>query len=328
MQYIEMLDRIFRVQDNKRSIRDGHLVVDVGNQGVYNLRRAQNTNTYLLQRVGDLTDTQTVYSIKTLDITHYKDRDRIIPVTSHAEFNIFCEEVKKKSSPVYTNPFDKDPDVDTVYNYALVEKKPVPPEPIKVVEATHKHIQMLRNDLDLPDGAIEILNKYAEYRKFREEYEQQIVVADVDNIIELDIRNCETFDAFITSLSEYVKINFLRNVTTRYTVNKFVTSSNDWKSSTQIAKTLDSSIATSEHKTLYVQLMLMSPEGRRYISFRIPSATRQNLFEIMNYACKITPMEPKYRFAGLEKYIDECKTRVLGDKYNRKLQYTTLTGVL
>lgn len=328
MQYIEMLDRIFRVQDNTRSIRDGHLVVDVGTQGVYNLRRAQSTSTYLLQRVGDLADTQTVYSIKTLDVGNHNDRDRIIPKTSHLEFNIFCDEVKKKSSPAYTNPFD-DLDGDTVYNYAIMENKPVPPKPIKVVEATHKHIQMLRNDLDLPDGAVEILNKYAQYRKFRDEYEQPIKIADVDNIVELNIETCETFDAFITSLSEYVKINFLRNVTTPYIMNRFVTSSHEWKSSTHIEKTVDSSIATSSRKILFVQLLLVSSEGKRqYISFKISSGTRQDVFEIMNYACKIKPTEPKYRFAGLEKYIDECKTRVLGDKYNRELQYTTLTGVL
>lgn len=326
MQYIEMLDRIFRVQDNTRSIRDGHQVVDVKNQGVYILRRAQYTNTYLLQRVGDLADTQTVYRIKTLDLDNPHDQHKISVFTSSDEFSILTKA---------TSPYGKDIDLEYAinalvqYNYESMENKKEPAKPKEII-ITHQHIKKLRIELDLPDEAVSILNDHALHVHYNNENERPIPCAGMDTIIQIKTTNLDEFDKFIVSLSEYVKIKHLRNITTRYHGNSYVTQSNEWKSSKNTAELLSQSIFDGAYETLYVELLLMSTEGKsQTVCFKVGrSLTITNAFDILNYACKITPMEPKYRFAGLEKYIDECKTRVLGDKYNRKLQYTTLTGVL
>lgn len=316
MEYFEICDRIYRA--TAPAVGGRCPVIDVKTQKVYMLRGSMyNRGYFAIENSDGKTTPISMDSIKTLDITTL-DLSSRVGKFSHTEFLILMDEYSDisngKTSLKTANPSLVDP-----YNRERKEK------PVKVVTVTHRNIKQLREELDLPDEAVKILNEYSSHVHYESDYERPIKCASMDLIIAIDAGKLDKFDKFVTSLSEYVKITHVRNIATRYIYNSYVSSSHEWKSSK------NGCVYDSTFDTVYVHLNLVSSAGKALdVCFRINGlAYSQSIAnDIMTYASKITPSEPRYRFAGLEKYIDQCKTRVLGDRYNPELQYTKLDGVL
>lgn len=328
MQYILMLERVFRVTNNKSSIHVGHRVIDIKTEVDYILRRSAYTNVYLLQRVGDDSDSTKVDRIVSLDpkknSTHLT---RVVTYSSRNEYRLMLEsdgEERDKNNHVFCEMLN----AFVNYDYAKEEKKRDVVKQKEPILAKHETVQKMRDVLELEDDAVRLLNKYAYYTK-KNDNEYPIPLADLDDIIRIRVESNGEFVAFIKELVKYANVKHVQSVACRYCTNSANNKTENFRRS-NTKKLSGIQLVTSDFDTLFVQFELSSFSGKSMlIAFRISFTVDES--QGNSIVCSASTMlgnQRNYKALGLEQFINECKERVLGDKYNPELQYTKLDGVI